>query len=281
MPMDSIESGLAAYSPELGASYPLEPSDIDALQRDGFVLLKNVFPPELLRAYRTPLADIVARESRDLPPIEERDAYGKAFAQIMNIWTRHAHVRDFILNRKTAEIATRLLGCRGVRLWHDQALYKEAGGGATPWHCDQFYWPLSSDASITAWIPLQDTSIEHGALQFAAGSHTRDYGRDHSIQAQGDDDISAAIAADGLEVVARDFTLGDVSFHLGRTFHHANANPGAADRAAMTMIYIDQDMRVAQPRNAYQEFDQKTWAPGCAVGEPIASAINPVLFSLD
>ena len=36
----------------------------------------------------------------------------------------------------------RLLQTPGVRMYHDQALYKEAGGGYTPWHVDQFYWPL-------------------------------------------------------------------------------------------------------------------------------------------
>lgn len=43
----------------------------------------------------------------------------------------------------------------GVRLYADQALYKEPRGGYTPWHCDAFYWPLASDKAVTAWIPLQ------------------------------------------------------------------------------------------------------------------------------
>lgn len=270
-----------ALARELNSAYPLTQEAMVALKEDGFVHLKRVFSPELLAYFREPLAHIVKEESRALPPLAERDAYGQAFAQIMNIWTRHESVRDFILNRRTAEIAARLMGVEGVRMWHDQALYKEAGGGVTPWHCDQYYWPISNDNAITAWIPLQDTPVSYGALQFAAGSHKRDYGRERSIQSQSDVAITQALATDGLPVVAKDFALGDVSFHLGWTFHHAAANPGTLDRAAMTMIYIDHEMRVAEPRNANQVFDQKTWAPGCAVGEPIASEINPVLFSSD
>jgi hypothetical protein len=34
-------------------------------------------------------------------------------------------------------------------------------------------------------------------------------------------------------------------------------------------------MRVAEPGNPFQEYDQQTWAPGRAVGDVIASEINP------
>ena len=37
------------------------------------------------------------------------------------------------------------MGVAGVRMYHDQALYKEPGGGITPWHVDQVYWPVSNN----------------------------------------------------------------------------------------------------------------------------------------
>ena len=58
----------------------------------------------------------------------------------------------------------------GVRLYHDQALFKEAEGGITPWHADQYYWPLSTSKTITYWIPLQAIPLEMGPLEFSAGS---------------------------------------------------------------------------------------------------------------
>ena len=58
----------------------------------------------------------------------------------------------------------------GVRLYHDQALFKEAEGGITPWHADQYYWPLSTSKTITDLIPLQATPLEMGPLEFSAGS---------------------------------------------------------------------------------------------------------------
>ena len=41
---------------------------------------------------------------------------------------------------------------QALRLWHDQALYKEPGGRGTDAHHDQPYWPLEQANTITAWI---------------------------------------------------------------------------------------------------------------------------------
>ena len=59
-----------------------------------------------------------------------------------------------MFSRRLAGVAAKLLGVYAVRLYHDQALYKEPGGGIIPWHADQYYWPLSSDRCVTIWLPL-------------------------------------------------------------------------------------------------------------------------------
>jgi NAD(P)-dependent dehydrogenase (short-subunit alcohol dehydrogenase family) len=62
------------------------------------------------------------------------------------------------------------MGTPGVRMYHDQALYKEGKGGFTPWHADQYYWPLASTHCVTAWIPLQGTPMELGPLGIRVNS---------------------------------------------------------------------------------------------------------------
>lgn len=264
---------------ELARPYPLTAEQIESFRRDGFILLPQVFTAGLLGRFGPLISRVVQAEDPNDRPLAERSAYGRAFTQITNLWARHAAVRRFSFNRRCARIATELLGCEGVRMWHDQALFKEAGGGITPWHVDQFFWPMSSDLSVTAWIPLQPTPVEAGALQFAAGTQHTDYGRRYGISERGESEIDAALSAVDAPVVAEPYALGDVSFHYGFTFHRAGPNRSTQTRAAMTMIYMDRDMRVAEPDSAFQEYDQKTWAPGCAVGDPIASPLNPVLYS--
>ena len=57
----------------------------------------------------------------------------------------------------------------GVRLYHDQALYKEAGGGHTPWHQDQPYYNVDG-RGVSAWIAVDPVPAD-GCLELVAGSH--------------------------------------------------------------------------------------------------------------
>ncbi len=80
---------------------------------------------------------------------------------------------DFTLSPRFAELAAGLVGVPGIRLY-DQALFKEPGGGITPWHQDQGYWPLRGCVPVTKWIPLVDVTAEMGgSMSFTRGSCRR------------------------------------------------------------------------------------------------------------
>ena len=55
-----------------------------------------------------------------------------------------------------------------VRVYHDQALLKEPGGGHTPWHQDQNYWPFDSKRTVFMWMPSVDIEPEVGSMHFGA-----------------------------------------------------------------------------------------------------------------
>ena len=122
-------------------------------------------------------------------------------------------MREFITSPKLGRIAAQLMDSSGVRIYHDQALYKEAGGGITPWHADQYYWPVNTDKTITAWIPLQETLLEMGPLAFCPKSHRVTYGRDLEIGQESEDRIGEALKDHGID--EGKFDLGEVSFHSG------------------------------------------------------------------
>jgi hypothetical protein len=60
--------------------------------------------------------------------------------------------------------------------------------------------------------------------------------------------------------------------------HRAGPNTTALPRKVHTVIYMDRDMRLAEPRNANQENDHRAWTPSTKVGEIMADPLNPVLF---
>jgi ectoine hydroxylase-related dioxygenase (phytanoyl-CoA dioxygenase family) len=270
----------AALGPiDLDSAYALSPDAIRFFRENGFVTLKDVFTREALSVYGREITRKVQELNTLHLPMEERTTYQKAFLQVMNIWTKSPVVREFVFGKRLARLAAELMGTTGVRLYHDQALYKEGRGGFTPWHADQYYWPLASTHSITAWIPLQATPLEMGPLAFAPRSHTLDLGRDLAISDQSQSVIEKKLLAANLGQFEEPFELGEVSFHAGWTFHRAGRNLTDRPREVMTVIYMDSQMRLAAPRNDNQQADWESWCPGATVGDVIQSPLNPVLWT--
>ena len=263
---------------DIDSPYSIDDAPLARFRRDGFVRLKDVFNAGTLRHYGDEITRLTIALNTQTTPLEERSTYDRAFLQVMNLWLQGGLAREFVFGRRLAGIAARLLEVDGVRLYHDQSLYKEPGGGITPAHADQYYWPLASDRCVTAWVPLQPVPLDMGPLAFFAGSQSVEIGRDLGISDDSEREITAAMEAGGFPVVDGAFDLGEVSFHLGWTFHRAGANRSGTPRSVMTVIYMDRDMRLKAPDNHMQQADWEKWCPGAGIGEVIDTPLNPVLY---
>jgi ectoine hydroxylase-related dioxygenase (phytanoyl-CoA dioxygenase family) len=259
-------------------SYPISPEMIRRFNDEGFIKLSEVLDPEALRFYEAEITRKVRELNTQHLPLEQRDSYGKAFLQVANLWQHSEIVKEFVFSERLANLAAHLLGVRGVRLYHDQALYKEPSGGITPWHADQYYWPLSSDRTITVWVPLQETPLKMGPLSFAKGSQKLEFGRDLPISDESEARLAVDLAEANIPTVREPYQLGDVSYHTGWTFHRAGANESTAPRAVMTVIYMDADITLTEPMNKYHQSEIDNWMPGTKVGEVPSSPLNPVLY---
>lgn len=263
---------------ELNAPPPALSEDVVAVyERDGFVRLKDVFSGALLQRYGNEITAEVSRRNSQTLPLAQRDTYHKAFLQVTNLWRTNDRVKEFVFGRRLAALAAALLRVEKVRLYHDQALLKEPGGGMTPWHADQYYWPLDSDKTVTAWIPLQETPLDMGPIAFAAGSHRMTAGRNQRIGDEGDRIIRAALESAKLREDLAPFELGEISFHSGWTFHHTGANRTPQPRGAMTIIYMADGIRLAPSTRPEHEADREAFMPGVTPGEVVDSELNPIL----
>ncbi|HEV3412067.1 MAG TPA: phytanoyl-CoA dioxygenase family protein [Puia sp.] len=263
---------------ELSQPYPLDQPQIAFFREKGYIKLSHVLSSGTIQYMNETITREVHRLNTQHLPIDQRDTYGKAFLQIMNIWIQSGPVREIVFSERLAKIAADLLEVDGVRLYHDQALYKEPGGGQTPWHADQYYWPLASDRTITVWIPLQETPLPMGPLEFSAGSNQLSTGRDLKIGDESQQVLEDALHGHGYTHVVEPFNLGEVSYHIGWLYHRAGANLTDRMRKVMTMIYMDKDMLLKEPENPNQVNDWNSWCPGARVGEVIRTARNPILY---
>lgn len=264
---------------QLDEPYSVNLQAIEFYRENGYVKLKHVLSPAVLSYYGDIITDLVFKLNTLIKPMEERTTYERAFLQIMNLWREDEQAKEFVFSKRLAKIATDLMGVQGVRLYHDQALYKEPSGGITPWHADQFYWPLASPNTVTVWIPLQDTPMEMGPLAFAEGSQHVEIGRDIEISDESESVLDDELRKQNFNVHDTPFELGEVSYHAGWTFHRAGPNVSDQPRKVMTMIYMDKDQIITQPRNQYQLADHAKWLNNVAVGSKPQDELNPVLFS--
>jgi len=253
--------------------------EIERYAADGFIHLRNVLDKKSLSNFSIHLRRLMQELNLGQAPLEERTIYKRAFTQITNLWQQSEIVKAFVFQKDLARIAAQLMGVKGVRLYHDQALFKEAGGGATPWHVDQVYWPIATDKTCTFWIPLQKTAREMGALSFAKGSHLQSDGRDMVISDASEAFFSSWVKEKGFQISDEEFELGDISVHAGWTVHHAGANQTDRNREVMTIIYMAEDARLLKRLTPTQSVDRDAFTPDIHPGAIIATALNPVLYS--
>ncbi len=265
--------------PALDEPVTLASDAAEGYRRDGFAVVRGLASADEVACFRPAIVAAARRLNRETRPLEERGTYGRAFLQTTNLWPHDDVVKRFVFARRFARVAAELMGVAGVRLYHDQALFKEAHGGFTPWHQDQFYWPLATTHTITMWMPLVDLDVDMGIMHFARGSHAHGQITELSIGRASEAELSRVVAERGYEVAGpRHMRVGDATFHSGWTLH--GAPPNASDRAreVMTIIYFADGTRVGPADNQARELDLGAWLPGLREGDLAASAINPLLF---
>ena len=171
------------------------------------------------------------------------------------------------------------MGVESVRIYHDQALFKEPGGGITPWHQDQYYWPLDTRDTITMWMPLVDVAEGMGMMEFVSGTHREDYIANQTISDASEAFYNDLIDQRGLEPVgAKTASAGDSSFHAGWTLHRAMANHSAQRREVMTVIYFVDGARIEDPIRDEARGDLEAWLDNLPAGSVANSSLNPVVW---
>ncbi len=265
--------------PLLNDTISLDPKQIAAFRKNGHTLTRNIISPEELAPYRQGILEAAEKFNTEKRKMEDRDTYGKAFLQIMNLWTRDETVKKFVMAKRFGKIAADLLGVENVRIYHDQALFKEAGGGPTPWHQDQYYWPLDTHNTVTMWMPLIDINVDMGMLTFASGSYHSGFALNKEISDESEQDFEDIVSQKQYTVTrAEEMKAGDATWHYGFTIHKAPGNNSDKLREVMTIIYIADGAKIIRPENQWQENDHKTWLGSKAIGTVADSELNPLVL---
>jgi Phytanoyl-CoA dioxygenase (PhyH) len=257
------------------AATTITPRLVRDFQRDGFVVVPDLLSAGELRHFGAAVDEGVARRSgHDARPLDEKSRYEQSFTQCQNLWEDCPDVRPLTFHPVIAATAARLLGVDAVRLWHDQALYKEGGGRQTDPHQDHAYWPIVETDTITAWIPFDGSTLESGAMGYLPGSHRLGLREFVDIFSGRGDDPLTRPELEALEPVFVEMPPGSVAFHHGLTFHLAKPNRTGTVRRVHTAIYFADGSTRGEGYYPHPAVERA----GIAMGAVIASDVTPLAW---
>lgn len=255
----------------------LDAEQIACFQRDGFLKVDGALTPDEIARYGRAVDRTVAvRTADDLRAVSEKTLYEQSFVQCINLWEDDEDVRRLSFHPGLGQMAAQLLGADAVRLWHDQALYKEAGGRETDPHQDRPFWPIEPADQVTAWIPFDGSRRGAGAMAYVPGSHRLGLERFVDITHLLHDEPYDVLADPSIRDIAPvwvECEPGSIVFHHSLTVHLAEPNTGTETRRVHCVIYFA-DGCVRRTPIPHITVDRL----GIEVGEAIRGDVTPIVW---
>lgn len=252
-------------------------------RRDGFLIIREFLTPDELDHWRGAVEQAIAARGRrrilgrDGTEQDDGGYYDNVFTQRVNLWQDSDAVRAIMLDEQLGKAAADLAGVDGIRIWHDQALFKPRWGNPTAWHLDNPYWSFYSPDAISIWVALDDATVENGCLAFLPGTHTEgEFERNVGISQNFSALFDAYPEWADRQPVMAEMKAGDASFHNGLTAHGAGVNMTPHSRRAMTCAYMPDGSTF----NGQQNILPRERMDRMAVGDPLDDdSFNPLIFS--
>jgi ectoine hydroxylase-related dioxygenase (phytanoyl-CoA dioxygenase family) len=173
-PMSAAHAAHAA-APNL----TLSQEQIAFFRREGYLSIDKLTTDEdvakLRVSYDRIFAQQAGRDEGNQFDLAGTDEEGKKaqLPQILNPAKYAPEMNDSLLLANANAVAKQLFG-PDAKVGFGHAILKPAGSPApTPWHQDAAYWSpdFDHDRQISIWVPLQDTPVEMGCMQFVPRSH--------------------------------------------------------------------------------------------------------------
>ncbi|HEX7440046.1 MAG TPA: phytanoyl-CoA dioxygenase family protein [Caldimonas sp.] len=179
----------------------------------------------------------------------------KARTVLRKLDNPHVHrdaIRTLACDRRLVDLVEQFLGS-GVSVYFSQIFFKAPeGGGPKPAHQDNFYFgPTDIEGVVTAWIALDDATLENGCLYFGDGTNQ---GPVYAHFAPTDEPFNLQLPASVLgrqPMVPAPVKKGGVSFHHGNTFHESGPNHSTHWRRACALHFVCNDVEFATPALPY------------------------------
>lgn len=262
--------------------HKLSPAQVAQYDENGFLVVEGFLDPAELAHWQSAtqkaVDDRLASNSTPEELITQRDPdayYSQVFTQCVKLAETDPEMRKIMHDPRLGEMAATLAGVDGIRIWHDQALFKPPFGNPTGWHLDNPYWSFTSRQSISIWVALDDATCQNGCMYYVPGSQKTARHENAGIGTNIGNLFRVYPEWRSIGTVGCPCPAGTAVFHNGLTAHGAGANMTNGPRRAMTCAYMPDGSTFNGARNVLPE----AYFHSLKVGDLLNDdSINPLIW---
>jgi hypothetical protein len=215
---------------------------ISAFNRDGYLTGMRIFSEEEITEIRRYFDELLAQTLA-----AGGDSYSISTAHL-----RFGRVYDILTDRRIVDRVKDLLG-EDVIAWGSHFFCKMPGDGKrVSWHQDSSYWPLTPSKAVTAWLAIDDASVENACMRFIPASHHLGH-LTYTLSETDEANVlnQTVVGAETLgQPVDDELKAGEISIHSDLLLHGSEANQSSKRRCGLTLRYCPSSVRAELGWNA-------------------------------
>jgi hypothetical protein len=220
----------------------LTPEQIEAFNRDGYLAGLRIFDTDEIADIRRYFDDLLAKTLA-----AGGDSYSISTAHL-----GHGRVYDILTDPRVVSRIKDLLG-ENVVAWGSHFFCKMPGDGKrVSWHQDSSYWPLTPSMAVTAWLAIDDASVENACMRYIPGSHHLGH-LTYTLSENDEGNVLNQTVA-GVESLREPINVelkaGEISIHSDLLLHGSEANQSKKRRCGLTLRYCPTVVRAGLGWNA-------------------------------
>ncbi|MCH2661295.1 phytanoyl-CoA dioxygenase family protein, partial [bacterium] len=123
-------------------------------------------------------------------------------------------------------------------MWRTNFFVKEPGAKEIPWHQDHNYWPLEPPVIASAWIAIDESTVENSCLQVIPGSHRRTLPHVRATEDMGFAEMGDLDYLDLSQAVDLEMRPGEFILFNERTVHHSESNRSQKRRIGLAVRVV-------------------------------------------
>jgi non-haem Fe2+, alpha-ketoglutarate-dependent halogenase len=240
--LEGVERELRFHPSTVTDPRVLSREEVATFNREGYLMPLRIFDEAEIAEIRAYFDELLARTIA-----EGGDSYSISTAHL-----KHGRVWDLLTDTRIVGRVCDLLG-EDVVGWGSHFFCKMPGDGKrVSWHQDASYWPLTPSKVVTAWLAIDDASVENACMRYIPRTHLLGH---LTYTLREDDDANVlSQTVEGAEEfgapVDVELRAGEISLHSDLLLHGSEANESSRRRCGLTLRYCPADVRAGLGWNA-------------------------------